>query len=406
MTRTRGIPSLVGRSVIAFFLLLAGSISALAQNPFVGPRATAMGGAATAVADDGTALWTNPAGLARDLRIDIELFGSAVASNRNEFTRSLDFLSGIDPAHIAPGDIEAIVRELQRISQPGTGVVASGVAGLMAGKSGIALGIGEVAYSGVYPVVDLVHVQPGTDPNTRISGNTSGVSFAGLEAREVRAAYATSFFQKVLLVGATLRFIEGRTYYVRESIFQIGDTDAWNLARSAFEHNQVSTSKFALDLGAMVNILGIARVGLVSTSINEPEFAVASSPTDPALAGAPAFLRLPRTLRAGAAVQPISMLTVAADYDLLETDTLVPGARSRQFSFGAEFKFPLFAVRGGMFHDFAAIDPHWAYSAGVGVGLNVLSVNASVVLSPEGGLSVTSPKRRDIGAALDARVRF
>jgi hypothetical protein len=390
------------------FLLLALPVaaSARAQAPFVGPRATAMGGAAVAVADDGTALWTNPAGLARDLRLDVELFGSAVATNRNEFTTAIDRLSSIDPAHATADDIATAIRELQRIAQPGSGIVGSGVAGLMVGKSGIAVGIGDVAFAGVYPTIDLTHVLPGGDPVTGFVHNASGLSFAGLEAREARVAYATSFFQKVLLVGGTLRYIQGKTYFVREGAFQENDTDPWTLARRAFRENEVSTNKLALDAGVMVNILGKVRAGLVSTAINEPEFRVASSPTDPTLFGAPATLKLPRTLRAGVAAQPIGMLTVAADYDLRATPTLVPGARSRQFSFGAELKLPLFAVRGGVFRDTAAVDPHWAYSAGVGVGFNVVSINASVVLSSEGGLSLSSTNRRDIGAALDARVRF
>jgi hypothetical protein len=379
---------------------------ALAQAPFVGPRAAAMAGAATAVADDGTALWTNPAGLARDLRLDIELFGSGVATNRNEFTSAVDRLSGIDPLHPAPGDLDVAIRELRRIAEPGTGIVGSGVAGLALGKSGIAVGIGDVGFAGVYPAVDLVHVLPGSDPATAFARNTSGLSFAGLEAREARLAYATSFLGRTILVGGALRYIQGRTYFVRESAFEEGETDPWTLARRAFRENQVRTNKLAFDAGAMVNVLGKVRVGLVSTAINEPEFRVANDPSDPTLFGAPAVLRLPRTLRAGIAAQPIAMLTLAADYDLRATPTLVPGARSRQFSFGVEAKLPLFAIRGGIFRDTAATDAHWAYAAGIGIGLNVVSVNASVVFSSEGGLSLSSTNRRDLGAAVDARVRF
>ena len=105
-------------------------------------------------------------------------------------------------------------------------------------------------------------------------------------------------------------------------------------------------------------------------------------------------------------MQPIGLLLVAIDYDLKETDTLVPGAKSRQLSAGVELKLPLFALRVGTFRDSAALDPHWAYSAGIGVGLKMLSVNASVVFSTDGGASISSTDRRDLGAALDARFRF
>jgi hypothetical protein len=394
--------------IFAAVLLLPSA--AMAQAPFVGPRSAAMAGAATAVADDGSALWTNPAGLARDPRLDIEIFAGGVATNRRNFTAILDRLSSIDLSRLRSGlDLDRIpgaVRDLTTLSLPGTGVVGSGVAGAVFGRDGFALGIGDAAYAAVSPTVDLVHVQPGNDPATGITNNASALSFAGLEAREARFAYAKSFFAKTLLVGGTLRYIRGRTYFLRRAVFDEKETDPAALARQALKENARDTSRVAFDVGAMINILGKVRVGLVSTAINEPEFDVARDPTRPSLIGAPPTMRLPRTLRAGIAAQPIGPITVAADYDLRETDTLLPSGRSRQFSFGAEVRLPIFALRGGVFRDSAAPDAHWAYSGGIGLGLKSLSVNAAVVFSSQGGLSLSSTNRRDIGAALDARVRF
>ncbi|HEY6064617.1 MAG TPA: hypothetical protein VIY96_00585, partial [Thermoanaerobaculia bacterium] len=196
-----------------------------------------MAGAAVAVADDGTALWTNPAGLARDLRLDVELFGSGVATNRNEFTAIVDRLSSVDFARLRSGqDLDKIpgaVRDLLRLAEPGTGVVGSGVAGGVIGKSGIALGIGDLALAGVYPAIDLVHILPGADPASGFVHNTTALSFSGFEAREARLAYSTSFLAKTLLVGGTVRYIRGRTYYLRRGIFDEGSTDPADLARQA-----------------------------------------------------------------------------------------------------------------------------------------------------------------------------
>ena len=284
--------------------------------------------------------------------------------------------------------------------------MASGVAGLAFGKGGWALGIGDLAFAGVYPDLDLVRVLPGSDPATGFFNNKSALSFAGLEAREARLAYAISFFEKVLLVGATARYIQGRTYFVRSGLFDEGSSDPAGLARKALKENGRDTGRFAFDVGGMVNILGKARVGLVSTAVNEPEFRVKNDPADPTLAGAPATIRLPRTLRAGVAAEPVGALTVAADYDLRETDTLVPGGRSRQFSRGSRGPVP--PLRGARRHlpRQRAPDPHWAYSAGFGLGLNKLSLNAAVVFSSEGGLSLSSTNRRDVGAVARRRLRF
>src|SRR5690349_11416192 len=155
-----------------------------------------MGGAATAVADDGTALWTNPAGLARDPRIDLELFGSAVATDRGDFRRTIDALSGVDLQAVAanPSEILRIVDGLSRLAAPGTGIVGSGAAGLVFAWKGFALGIGDLAYAGVYPSLDLIRVLPGNDPATGVRFNQTAVRSAGLEAREARLAYSRAFF--------------------------------------------------------------------------------------------------------------------------------------------------------------------------------------------------------------------
>jgi hypothetical protein len=367
-----------------------------------------MGGAATAVADDGTALWTNPAGLARDPRTDLDLFGGAVATDRGGLRAAAASLSGLDLPTLAgdPSAILPVLGELSRLSSSGASVVGSGAAGLVFGWSGLALGIGDVVYSGVYPNVDLTHILPGDDPSTGIRFNETAVRSAGLEGREVRLGLSKAFLQRALLVGVTGRYIMGRTYYLSQSVFDLDLGNPLSVARQALQDNARDSSGFAVDAGAMLNILGKLRIAMVSTSINEPSFAVKQDPSNPQLAGAPESLKLPRTLRAGAAFEPIGALTIAVDGDLIRSDTLVPGGKSQQICAGVEVRLPLFAIRAGAFRDVAAPDPHWAYSAGFGLGLPWLSVNGSIVLSTYHGLSLASANQRDIGAALDARFRF
>jgi len=367
-----------------------------------------MGGAAAAVADDGTALWTNPAGLARDPRTDLDLFGGALATDRGDFRSSAAYLSGLDLPSVVddPAAILPAVEALSKLAAPGTGVVGSGAAGLVFGWNGLALGIGDLAYAGVYPHVDLTHVLPGDDPSTGFRFNDTALRSAGLEAREARLGLSKAFLQRVLLLGVTLRYVMGRTYYVSESVFGADLGNPLDVVRRALKQNAKDTDRFTFDAGAMVNILGKLRVAVVSTSINEPSFSVKQDSSNPQLEGAPDSLKLPRTLRAGAAFEPISALTIAVDGDLAPSSTLVPGGKSQQISAGAEVRLPLFAIRAGAFRDVAAPDPHWAYSAGFGIGLPWLSVNGSIVLSTYNGLSLSSANQRDVGAAFDARFRF
>jgi hypothetical protein len=385
-------------------LLSAAAVSA--QTPFIGPRAAAMGGAAVAVADDGTALWTNPAGLARDPRIDVDLFGAAVATDRGDFRRAIGTLAGLDLGSLDPDSVRLALAAISDLAGPGAGLVGSGAAGFVVGWNGLAVGVGDLAYAAAYPNLDFVHVVPGGGPSNGLAFNQTAARSAALEAREARVGYARSFFGKTLLVGVAARYILGRTYYVSERAFDFDTSNPIEQLRRAFDENARRTDRFAFDAGAMVNLAGKLRFGLVTTALNEPSFAVKRDANDPRLAGAPRELTLPRTLRAGAAFTPISALTVAIDGDLIATDTLLPGGKSRQLSAGLEVRLPLFAVRAGTFRDFSAPDPHWAYSAGIGLGVSRLSVNAAVVLSTYQGLSLSSANQRDLGAAVDARFRF
>ncbi len=382
--------------------------AARAQNPFFGARQTGMGGAATAAVDDGMALWINPAGLAREPRPDLELFGSAVATDDGNFRDAAANLSGTNLAAAAqdPQELLNLVAGLGALAQPGTGVTGSGAVGVGFSWSGLAVGIDDTAYAGVYPNVDLTHIQPGAGPATSILFNDTAVRSAGLQAREARLGISRGFFQKVLLLGVTLRYVDGRTTYTSQSVFDVDFGNPMSVARKALSGNPVDTGRFTFDAGAMVNLLDVARVGIVSTSITQPSFAVAQDPSNPELDGAPESLTLPRTLRAGASAQPLRGLTLSVDGDLIRTGTLVPGGQSQQLSTGLEVRLPLFVIRGGAFYDFAALDPHWAFSAGFGLELPWLSVSGAVVLSTYEGLSLSSANQRDVGAALSGRVRF
>ncbi len=403
----------IGERIHVASLALAGLALSLAspvraQNPFFGPRATGMAGAMTAAVDDGMALWINPAGLARDARLDAELYGSAVATDEGQFRSAVNGLSASDLTSAAENPTEAlgIVGQLGSLTEPGTGVVGSGSAGFGVAWKGFAAGIDDTAYAGVYPHVDFTHIRTGNDPATSILFNETAVRSAGLQAREARLGLSTGLLGKLLLVGVTLRFINGRTTYLSQSVFDVDYGNPMSVARQALDSNPEDTTRFTLDAGAMFDVLGVARVGVVSTAMTQPSFPVQQDASNPELAGAPASLTLPRTLRGGAEATVIGVVTVAIDGDLIRTATLVPGGYSQQLSTGVEVRLPLFALRAGAFYDFAALDPHWAFSAGFGLQLPVVSVSGAIVLSTYQGLSLASANQRNIGASLGGRVRF
>lgn len=376
---------------------------ARAQFPWAGARAVGMGGAQVAAVDDGTAAWANPAALGRLEGWGIQVFGSGLSENRNNLVGSLDSLSNLPFDDIANGQrldlLPGLISDLDSLVRSDTAVIFSGVGAIAAHYKGFSLSVGTVPYAGIYPVIDLTHIVPNGGPANGLLFNDSGLYLVGLNAREVRLAYGHGFLGNTVLVGGAARVVFARTYFSRCGVFDCEDKDLGDLVNEAFEENALSSTKFAFDLGGEVN-LGIFRFGVVGTSLNEPNFDVADVP------GAPATVPLPRQIRGGVAVTPLPFLTLAADGDFLKSDTLAPGTQSQQLSIGAEFRIPLFAFRAGGFHDFAATDAPWGYSFGVGLHFPVVAIDASVLLSPQGGVDPTDVDREILGAGASVRVHF
>ena len=388
-------------AAVSFPLLLLLAAPVLAQQPWAGPRAIGMAGAQVGAANDATALWNNPAGLGVDPKLEFNVFGGALASDRNNFVSSVNFLAGLDPNTITSQELLQAIATLGNLNRPNTGLIASGVAGLAVAESGLAIGIGDVAYASVYPMIDLTNVTPPTFPN-----NTTGVNSIGLEAREVRIGYSYGLYGRTLLIGATARYIVGRTYYAHTSIFDVQQDDLGSMIVEALKQNSKNTNAFTFDVGLMLNIIQTLRVGIVGQALTNPKFDMKQESNNMTLIGVPAYIRLPRTIRIGGAFTPISILTIAADYDLLASDTLLPGGKSRQFSAGVEVKLPIVSLRAGTFTDFEAPNQHWSYSAGVGLNLSIIEIDVAAVLSESGGLNFTSPERKDLGATAGVRIKL
>jgi hypothetical protein len=393
------------RFLLAGSLLLVVAAPARAQFPSAGARAIGMGGAQVAAVDDPTAAWVNPAALAGLKGWNFEVLAGGIAQNRNNLVGTLTTLGNLPYDQIVAGDrpdlVPVLVAGIVNLARPGTSVVASGIAGIVGSYQGFSVSIGSVAYSGIYPGIDLEHIVPGGGPDNGLGYNTTGLNLSSLSAREARVAYGHGFLGGALEVGGAARFVSGVTYFGRCTVFNntCKGQDLSDLIHDAFQENATTTNKFTFDLGARVN-LGIVKLGVAGIALNQPEFAVVNLP------GSPGSVPLPRQVRGGVAVDVLSFLTLSADGDFIKSDTLAPGAKSQQMSLGAELKIPLFAFRGGATYDFAAANPTWAYSLGLGFGIPIVSVNIGVVWGPSGGFNYQNPNREALGASADVRVHF
>jgi hypothetical protein len=387
---------------------------AAAQFPWAGARATGMGGAEVAAVNDNSAIWSNPAALASLKGWNFQILGGMTAQNRNNLVGTLTTLSGLPWDDITSGNrpelVPVAIAGIANLARPGTSVVSSGVVGLVASYDGFALSIGDVLYTGIYPIFDLQHLVPGGGPDDGLEYNETGLNLLGLSAREARLAYGHGFLEGMLEAGVAVRYVSGVTYAGRCGVFNsnCNSSDLSDLIQEVFDQNARTTNKFTFDAAVRAN-LGIVKLGVVGTSLTQPDFTVAELP------GAPSTVPLPRQVRGGVSVDALPFLTLAADGDLIASDTLVPeraglefapGTKSQELSLGAEVRIPLFAFRLGAIRDFGATNPTWAYSFGVGFGIPTVAVDAAILWSPTGGLNPNNPDREALGAAAGVRLHF
>lgn len=319
-------PNLNHCASLCAVLLLGRTVCASAQTvETVGSRALGMGGAFVAVANDSSATWWNPAGLAAGPFLDLAL-GHAVTE-----------MAGDLPVWRGAG-------------------------------TWFALGTPPFGFS--YYRLRITDIRP-FDPTAEDAANRedSGVE---VPSRSVAASQLGITLVQTLIpglhAGATLKYVRASVRAGRED----GSLSATELLDrgDALEGGEAD-SAFDVDVG-LIGVAGALRVGLLVRNAREPEFE-----SDAGVA------RLERQVRAGVAYDGSAIgrlpLTVAFDADLRTTSN---GAGERRVvALGAEqwFLEQRLAVRGGARFNMAGAED-WAATGGLSVAVRAgLFLDAHVV---------------------------
>ncbi len=200
---------------------------------------------------------------------------------------------------------------------------------------------------------------------------------------EVSLGYGTKVIPGLKL-GANLKVISG--YTAQSGVMIMEDDQKIEDILDQAKDNKKNTTNVAIDLGALVNfsellqkdIFWNPQFGLTARNINGPKFDRPDLP-----AGTPAAIaanwrtdkyQLKPQLRAGVAVNPTKWMTLAADIDITENDTMIKAIQSRQLALGAEFnlvnkpKFNL-PLRIGFNKNLAEENMAPFYTAGIGFNM-------------------------------------
>ena len=242
-----------------------------------GTRAPGMGGAFVAVADDSSATWWNPAGLAAGPFVDLAMSRNTTRAGNDQAPAWRGSLSSFSLG-IPPAGVSYYRFRLTEIAQPGS--TASGQGDREAIGTGVAIRSIPASQLGV----TLVH--------SLISG---------------------------IHIGTTLK-------YVRSAVLSaVGEGDADALLDSGERLGGDASSTFDLDVGGLA-VLGAFRAGGVVRNVRAAELGGASG------------VDLPRQVRIGAAFDGDAArwlpVTIAIDADLRRYAG--PGGERRVIAAGAE----------------------------------------------------------------------
>ena len=367
-----------------YAVVLATISQSVIAKPFAyEARSLGMGNIGVATADIATAPFVNPAMLSfqkSDDDFSVLLGAGAFFSDNDGMIDNIDryqiVKADLDAAILAgdaPATAAAVADLLLITSQlDGKALAPEITSGIVVGMSGEVYSMAVSARVDVLIAGGLTNIA--TNQTELLLPNTNVLTIAGVKTNEVGVSFARSFevMDSKLSIGVTPKTVNVEALEYSESIATS------NTGTSSLLDNTVQDlgSFTTIDVGIVMELANNFQLGVTAKNLIEEEMTFLTT------AGGVATVSFDKQLTAGIAYSN-EFLTIGADLDLTENDSLVssalfPGLKSKNMSVGMEVDiFDIAQLRVGMTKNIAdgisteAKKPLYTAGLGFWLGFNL-----------------------------------
>jgi hypothetical protein len=213
------------------------------------------------------------------------------------------------------------------------------------------------------------------DTAKSLDNNTTSVMLSGFGVTEIPFSYGHAINDH-LSVGANFKLMRGRVYGNQILVF---DEDADDILGETTEMFEESNS-FGVDVGVMARYPKV-NLGLIVRNLNSPKFNGFTSENGLLKVES---VKIKPQATAGVAYMPFTTLTLEANLDLTDSETTLPGYKTRNLYLGLEWDaFRFLALRAGTYKNQAESDIGRVYTAGLGLNLWAMRLDVAGAFAAE-----------------------
>lgn len=255
----------------------------------------------------------------------------------------------------------------------------------------------------------------GANPTNNLNNNQTAIMVKNVLFTEIPISYGHSLDLGTLGklgIGGSFKVVNGRVYQTRIRLTENGQSVDSKEIVDGFKDNYEQSTNVTVDLGAQWYYSDWLTLGLVAKNLTSPAF---KSPELKDQKGRfvdqngtigvhvrEADVKLKPQARLGLALTPASWVTLAADVDLTENETILQGLdyKSRHFGGGLELSpVTWFKLRGGMYRNLADSEIGPVATAGLTLGI------PWVLLEVDGAYGLKEAKYKNSNYPRESRVQ-